>query len=80
MMNWYLSTGWVGMFAMVLGWAGLFAVAVWLVARATRTEHPVQPTDPARSIVDERFASGEISAEEYAQMRRSMTQAPGPKS
>lgn len=78
MMNWYWGGGWLGMSAMVLGWVALFTLAVWLVTRVTRTEHPVQATETARSVLDKRFASGEISAEEYAQMRRTLTHAQGP--
>lgn len=75
MMSWYWGGGWLGMSVMVLGWVALFTLAVWLVTRVTRTEHPVQPTETARSVLDKRFASGEISAEEYAQMRRTLTHA-----
>ena len=76
MMNWYWAGAGLGCPRWC--WAGpALRRAVWLVAPATRTEHPVQPVDAGRSIIDERFASGEISAEEYAAMRRSLTQAPG---
>ena len=43
MMNWYWGGGWLGMSAMVLGWVALFTLAVWLVTRVTRTEHPISP-------------------------------------
>jgi uncharacterized membrane protein len=77
MMNWYWGAGWLGMSAMVLGWVGVFAGTVWLVSYATRTEHPTHPVAPVRSDIDERFASGEISAEEYAAMRRTLTRSEG---
>lgn len=75
MMGWY-QNGWgtsgaVGMLMMLLVWGSLIALAVWVVTRATRTgqvEGPVQQTP--RSILDRRFASGEIDADTYAQARR----------
>ena len=77
MMNWYWGGGWPWMSALVLGWVGVFAGTVWLVSYGTRSEHPTLPSTPARSDLDERFASGEISAEEYAAMRRTLTRSEG---
>jgi uncharacterized membrane protein len=77
MMNWYWGGGWLGMSAMVLGWVGVFAATVWLVSYATRTEHPAHQPAPSRPVLDERFASGEISAEEYAAMRRTLARSEG---
>lgn len=74
MMNgWYRdgagSGGWLLMtLAMVLFW-GLVVVAVIVVFRGagsdtTSLPMPPSPPDP-RAILDERFARGEIDAEEY---------------
>ena len=81
MMGWYPS-GWgamgvLGMVLMVAVWAMIIAGAVWLIARATRTEHPDGLVhEPGRAILDRRFASGEIDAQEYASARR-MLESPG---
>lgn len=64
---------------MMLFWLPLIGLGIWLVARATRShpaasvsagalQHP--PMESARGILDRRFAAGELSAEQYADMRR----------
>lgn len=75
MMGWY-QNGWgtsgaVGMLMMVLIWGSLIVLAVWVVTRVTRTEQggAAVPQTP-RSILDHRFAAGEIDADTYARARR----------
>ena len=75
MMNWCWGMGWLWMSAMMLGWVAVFAGTVWLVSYGTRTEHPTLPSAPARSDLYELFASGQISAEEYAAMCRRLTRS-----
>jgi putative membrane protein len=78
MMGWYdRGVGWgsgVGMLLMLLVWGGLIALGIWAVARLTRGGgQPAQPTaglETPRQILDRRFASGEITAEQYAEARR----------
>jgi putative membrane protein len=61
---------------MLLFWIPLIGLGIWLVARATRPGNlHAAPTvhasaDAARGILDRRFASGEINAEQYTEMRR----------
>jgi uncharacterized membrane protein len=43
-------------------WAVLIGTAVWLILRRRDRSGPL---DPARAILAERFAKGELSAEEY---------------
>lgn len=77
MMGWYPG-GWAGagswgMGMMVLVWGAVIAIAVWALARATRTEQVVgAPVESARALLDRRFAAGEIDAEEYAARRRAL--------
>ncbi len=81
MMGWYPS-GWgamgaLGIVLMVIVWATIIAGAIWLIARATRTEHPAGLVhEPGRTILDRRFAAGEIDAQEYASARRTL-ESPG---
>lgn len=81
MMGWYPS-GWgamgvLGMILMVAVWVVVIAGAVWLIARATRSEASATIAhEPARAILDRRFASGEIDAQEYASARRTL-ESPG---
>lgn len=77
MMNWY-GGGWgwagvAGMGVMVVFWAAVIGVAVWAIARATRNEHVPGGAGPsARSVLDQRFAAGDIDVEEYARRRRAL--------
>ncbi len=83
MMGWYNGYGdgygshGLGMvLVMLLFWIPLIGLGIWLVARATRpAQHPFPPSvhapaDSARGILDRRFATGEINAEQYTEMRR----------
>lgn len=64
---------------MMLTWVAIIATAVWLVGRGaaagTGTTNPPgasQPPSRARAILDERFASGELTAEEYRDHRATL--------
>ena len=59
------GNGWFGLVFMVLFWALLVAGVVWLI----RGLASGGDRDQARRILDERFASGEISAQEYEERR-----------
>jgi len=60
-----------GMLFMVLVWGALIALGVWAVVRTTRgnTVGHTSAESP-RQILDRRFATGEIDAEQYAAARR----------
>lgn len=67
---------WVAMgFMMLVFWGVIAAVVVYAVrSSGNRSEqHPLPsppaPGDQAQRILDERFARGEIDAEEYSQRR-----------
>jgi putative membrane protein len=69
------SWGWAGMTLMMLFWFGLVALIVWALVspRGRRGTSLIDPTvrrDPALDTLRERFARGEITAEEYAQSRQ----------
>ncbi|HEY8497714.1 MAG TPA: SHOCT domain-containing protein [Limnochordales bacterium] len=69
-MVWY-GPWWLGPLMAVLFWALLIGGAAWLVrflVVESRARHPEQP-DRAIAILEERFARGEITAEEFRQMR-----------
>ena len=74
MMDWndYVF-GWdaaLGMLMMVIVWGGLIALGVWMVARLTRDQQSRPKEESPRQILDRRFASGEMDAEQYADARR----------
>ena len=57
-------------------WAALIGVAVWLILR--RRGDRRGPLDPAREILAERFAKGELNAEEYrARLDELQSHSPG---
>jgi putative membrane protein len=73
-MMWYWGSGahwwgWlIGVAAMVAFW-GLILWAVWyVVTTVSGRPEPPRP-DEAKRILDERLARGEITTEEYAQLR-----------
>jgi len=84
MMGWYDGYGYgyggIGMaLIMLLFWLPLIGLGIWLVARVTRAQpHSSVPAptaqqhaaDSARAILDRRFAGGEVTAEQYTEMRR----------
>ncbi len=70
--------GWTGMLLgglfMLLLWGGIFALIFWAVksfaAGAPRSGGQFGPTEPsAREILDRRYASGELSRDEYELMK-----------
>lgn len=75
MMGWYngLGGGWLAMSLMMFFWIALIGVAIWVAVRVAG-RGPAAPGTSAtltpRAILDHRLASGEIDAEQYAQLRR----------
>ena len=65
-MMWDNGNGWMWLWGSLMMLAVIAAVlaGVWLVVRGTRHPEP-RPGDRARDILAERYASGELSAEEY---------------
>lgn len=61
--------GWFGWLFMLSFWLLLILGVVWLV-RSVSEPHDSSSQASARRILDERFASGEVSAEEYEERRR----------
>ena len=60
---------WVAMSAlMIVFWGGLIALAVWAV-RSLGSDRGQAPADRADALLAERFARGEIDAEEFTRSR-----------
>lgn len=74
MMGWYGNGGWwsFGMVFMGLFWVALIVGAIWAVSRFARRPDDVGlgGMESARQLLDRRFASGQIDAEQYAEARR----------
>lgn len=78
--------GGLGMIFGLILWVALTALIVWLLMRLFSNrrgaEHPVARGDSAEEIVRERFARGEIGAEEYQrslEVLRGKTGVDGPR-
>ena len=69
------GSGIFGLIFMVFFWGGLIALAVWLVRGLFGNNGQPSPTTPAGSglsaeaILDERYARGEITREQYELMK-----------
>ena len=68
-MMWGSGMGGFGWFVMVTWWVVVVAGIVWLVRTVAG---PPESRDNARRLLDERFAAGELSVEEYQQRRRTL--------
>jgi putative membrane protein len=55
-----------------LFWAALIGIAIWLVLRRRDRRGPF---DQARGVLAERFARGELSAEEYRERLNELQQS-----
>lgn len=71
-MMWGFGGGmpWLGWMLMVAVWVLVAGGVVWLVRALAGSREPDRGS--ARRILDERFASGEISADEYEARRAAL--------
>ncbi|MGD9525570.1 MAG: SHOCT domain-containing protein [Pseudonocardia sp.] len=70
-----LGMGWMWLFSLILivGIALLVIVAVRMLGGGIRDDRASAPArDAARRILDERFARGELTTEEYRERRRTL--------
>jgi len=70
-----MGFGILGFVIMLVFWGGLIALAIWLVKtlfagsqRSTSTAREVEPS--ASRILDQRYARGEITREQYELMKQ----------
>jgi len=69
--RWWTLAG--ALFSLVI-WAGIIALVVWVVVRLTR-DHGAAGKDTALDIAKKRYASGEITREQFEQIKKDL-QAP----
>ena len=75
-MWWYHDPGWGGWLMMTIGMAGFWILLAVLVVALLRSGRPAGTPGPdAREILQQRFARGEIDAEEYQARLDTLTQA-----
>ena len=63
---------WIGVVWMVLFWGAIIALIVWAVKRFTSGSDSNRKND-ALDIARERYARGDISKEEFDQIRKSLS-------
>ena len=69
-MMWGYGMGGFGWLAMATWWILVIVAVVWLLRTAAGNHEGTRGRDAARRILDERFAAGELSVEEYEQRRQ----------
>ena len=65
MPTWCTASSGLGWVVMVAAWAALVGLAVWAVCRL----FPAQVRADARTVLEERLASGELDVEQYRELR-----------
>lgn len=72
-MMWDYGTGWwaFGGFFMILFWVGVVALIAWAVMKVARGSSSESKSD-ALDIAKERYAKGEISKEEFEQIKKDL--------
>jgi putative membrane protein len=81
-MRWgWNDAGWAGWLfmslVMLIFWGSLVAIVVWLIRQPQRSGGDAKPS--ATSILEERFARGEIDEEEFHKRRDTLLRASGGK-
>ena len=64
--------GWIGLVANLVLWIGLILLAVWIVRKLFTNNRYIATgasLGNAREILDQRYARGEITREQYEQMK-----------
>jgi len=73
MMWWPYGVGmWWMIIWMVIFWGGLIALIVWVVKKLTERSSSTSKHDPL-DIAKERYAKGEISREEFEQIKKDLS-------
>ncbi len=73
---WQEGMGWwmvFGGFMMVLFWGGIIALVIWGIRRLTGGSQETGQRRTPLDIAKERYAKGEISREEFEQVRKDLS-------
>jgi putative membrane protein len=65
--------GWVWLLnwlIMIIFWGGIFALVIWVIVKLARGGSSITRTGSALDIAKDRYARGEISREEFMQMKK----------
>jgi len=70
-----IGMGWWWVFGglwMVIFWGGLIALIVWVITKLVRRGDSAPKRDPL-DVAKERYAKGEISKEEFEQLKKDLS-------
>jgi len=72
---WYMHDGWgwwmvFGVILMILFWGGLITFIIWGISRLTR--HSTIGKQTPLEIAKERYAKGEITKEQFEQIKKDL--------
>ncbi len=78
MWDWGSMWGWSGAMvlmgiAMLVFWGGIIALVIWLIVRLTRSGPTPSQRGNALDIARERYARGEITKEEFDQIKKDLS-------
>lgn len=69
--------GWTGVIIMFVLWGSLIFGGMWVVSRFFPNKHSIDKADnqnlTALEILNKRYARGEVSSEEYNQIKEDLT-------
>ena len=68
-MGWWMVFGWLWI---VVFWGGIIALIVWGITKLTGRGDSIPKNDPL-GVVKERYAKGQISREEFEQMKKDLS-------
>lgn len=68
--GWSMGFGWFGLLCMVLFWGLIIGGVAWIVSIVVRS----RPAVGADAVLDERYARGELTREQYQAMKADLRQ------
>lgn len=67
--GWWILFGWLWF---VIFWGGIIALVIWIIKKLTK-QGGSERENPALDIAKQRYARGEISREEFEQIKRDLS-------
>ena len=64
--------GWLGIIVPAIFWLGLLALLFWATVRLVNSRRPVAPPSEALTIIQARYARGEITKAQFDEIRRDL--------
>ncbi|GAB4559690.1 MAG: hypothetical protein Kow0047_05710 [Anaerolineae bacterium] len=64
--------GGIGLIFMAAFWAAVIGIPVWLLSKGSGAGQPSQAQNAPLDVARRRYASGEITKEEYEELRRTL--------